>query len=280
MEIECKNCHYAYSYERYGAQCPKCGTANEPFRSAAARRAMGCETDSLRDRYFTDAHEERQKALYKETGPFAFKGKGPAGPLRRLRPYLFILILMCGVAMLGSALMQMSKSAWGEGIYAARRSAAQSGEAKPLIESLASNIFQTQFNPVSGVTVTATCAGYLPEEPKLESLLQGGEGVFVNLVAEAETPGTSLPGLFFARIGEIRIDQELFYHAAEELDQYTPLSKTRFAKEGSVMGQVFFALPPDTEEFYLCWLDTGENVEQRMKIRLGPKPVSSDGEGP
>lgn len=254
MDIQCKNCRYEYDFKRYGEVCPQCGFENKPFRSQSARRMMGYADDSFRNRYFDNARAERREALLRSGDPDYGKS-----PLRRVRKYLFMVALCCGVLMLGSALQSISH---------VMRSADTSYE-KPAISDLSSAAVDRNFQPVDGVRLRVKYVGTVPDALLGKRQREKQLCVFVEVWA---TPDGLVPewfpGTLFARVGEELYPPRSPAADGADMRDYTSFRYRDLWENDRAAGQFFFYLPLDTKSFFLCWQDDRTNTEQRMELHI------------
>lgn len=266
MEIVCKTCQYHYDFARYGETCPQCGQVNTPFRSQAARRLMDYETDALRGKYFSNAHAERREALARTGDPMYGKSV-----LRRLRPYLVILVVCFAVAMLGQILMRYAAVSEAARKQPSLPQAADQGVVRPPIIELASAAFSgKRFGIVDGIELRVTCAGTVEADDVLsQQMSYGDKCIFVDIWAHMDSPpgtaGETFPGSFSVLCGNTEALSAK--PSAPVLRQYTPFDPALLWTEGDVSGQLFFLIPEDETQFYLCW-KTPDGIEQRMSLYL------------
>lgn len=254
MDIQCKNCRYEYDFKRYGEACPQCGFENKPFRSQSARRMMGYQDDSFRSRYFDNARAERREALLRAGDPDYGKS-----PLRRIRKYLFLVALCCGVLILGNSLQGLSR---------VMRSSDASYE-KPAISDLASAAIDRNFQSVDGVQLRVKYVGTVPDD--LLGTRQRGKElcVFVDVWAVPDGPVPErFPGTFFVRVGEDPYPSRSPASDGADMRDYTSFRYRDLWENGRAAGQFFFYVPMDTETFFLCWQDVSTNTEQRMELHI------------
>lgn len=255
MEIECKNCRYHYDFKNYGERCPNCYFENKPFRSQSARKLMGYEDDSLRGYFLNHDRAERREALLRSGDPDYGKS-----PLRRLRKYLFLMVLCFAVLLLGQSMTRLS--------YAFRAAQADPVE-KPPVSSLAAASYHKAFYPVDGVTLTVQYTGTVPDE----KLGKGQKGkrlcVFVDIRGSVQgDPPKTFPGTLFVRADGRRYTVEDPLRDGADMGQYSGFNMRELREYKNTAGQLFFYLPLDTKEFTFCWLNGDTDTEQRMELHV------------
>lgn len=252
MEIQCKNCRYEYDFKLYGERCPQCGFENTPFRSQAARRMMGYQKDSIRDSFMSNYRAERREELLRSGDPDYGRS-----PLRRIRKYVFMVVLCLGVLLLGQNLLRLSN----------RSATLSDPKEKPALSSLSSASFNAVFQPVQGIKLQVKHTGTVPDS----SLGQNWQGkvqcVFVDVWATAddERPG-EFPGKLFIRLGDQSYPACTPSWDGADLRNYTAFSMAELFRDQYTGGQFFFYVPLGTDAFTLCW--QADNTEQRMELHL------------
>ena len=251
MKIVCKFCRYEYEYERYGEVCPQCDTHNPPFRSAGARQVMG--TEELASRYFS--HERRDEAV-RAGDPMYGKSS-----LRRLRPYLMLLVLAAAVVMLGSSLMRVAEQA-----TQPSPSVSSGEQARPPILELADAVYDLSFLPAEGMQLSVNAAGWIKHQP--DSAEQWLFIDFLLLVTDRQQTADSvfLPPVAVA--GEAVIKPESLPQA-DFAALYTPLDPSALEQDPGVSGQLFYRLPAGTKQLTLVYQqgETRQNLSLALPIQ-------------
>lgn len=248
MRIACKFCHYEYEYERYGAGCPQCGTENQPFRSSAARQAMGLE--EMGSRYFS---EERREEAARAGDPMYGKSA-----LRRLRPYFALLILAFAVVALGQGLMRLSRQAQpdvSQGI--------PPGAGRPPILELADDAYNLAFAPAGGWQLRVNAAGWLKNQPPAAR-----QWLFIDFLLLVDDRAQTKDNPFVppvAAAGEtVALPEPL---PGQEWDGlYTPLDLSALEIDAGVSGQLFYHLPAEIRQVTLFYEQAGERQSLILEL--------------
>lgn len=247
MEIHCKHCRYVYDAALYGEECPNCHMDNTVFRSGSARKMMGYETDSLRERYFSNDRAERVEELWRSGDPLHGKSA-----LRRTRPYFMLLVLVFAVAILGTTFRGMGSAAREE----------RAAQPKPPVSQLASAEIGVSFEPVDGVALRVLYAGVVPED-QLGRRPRGRQAcVFVDVRASSKgARPEQIPGKLL-----LRADGELYEPGDPVADggtlwDYTAFDAGELLENGTAAGQFFFYVPAKAQNLALCWqTDQGDQA--------------------
>lgn len=237
MQIECKRCHYEYDYQLYGETCPQCGSENQPFRSAGARRTLGL--DEPRIGYF-DVKEREQRARVADP----MYGKSP---LQRLKPYLMILVFLCGVVFLGNALMKYARQ--GTSPFAPPSASAALG-----VEGYA-------FAPAGGMRLTVNAASVVPKA----SAPAGEKWVYVELTLDVIDHAAAQQEVFVPPVlagGETVAMPE----PPDETwgAEQTMFDSTAIANSERVRGRLFYRLPENLRAVTLFYQQDGSKQQMQL----------------
>lgn len=284
--IICASCGKRYDYDQ-DETCPKCGAYNQP-----QRRPQSIKASTAGARPVQTAPAPNATAMSRDTGKKPAQGKKVA--------WIFVVVAIIKIVLslvghLGDELKEAFPSDFssiGAGIEETTAQAsfdeqAVHDEQPPSTEdsrmdaAVYSQCYSSEkfdFQPADGVHIIVNEYGTIEGEPFAEFLGDGYRCAYVDITFAV----TDFEQAANADVTEPYIEVDGEYHNSFVSDElydvsgctpldYTPLGEGAYA----VTGQLYFAVPEDTETLQLCW-DSSDGDTQSFEIPFVPAAATQN----